>query len=166
MRYLIFMGDQSEHMPLGFLLNTVGRLVFEETSRRMQNLDVEVFELGVLWLVDLYPGRPQAEYAKLQRRDQSTFGRYVDKLEAKGFLVRNAVLGDRRAYSLAVTASGKTLLKKGRMQVYAAQEAIVGTYDERLAELTGFLTDVLNSANEDDSAQRKSARQERIACDR
>lgn len=160
------MGDQSKHMPLGFLLNTIGRLVFEETSRRMQQLDVEVIELGVLWVVDLYPGRSQVEYAKLQRRDQTTFGRYVDKLEAKGFLARNVVLGDRRAYSLAVTATGKALLKECRMQVYAAQETVVGAYDNRLSEIAGFLTDILNSANEHEGTQKNSARQMRIPCDR
>lgn len=131
----------------------------------MQNLDVEVFELGILWLVDLHPGRPQADYAKLQRRDQTTFGRYVDKLEEKGFLVRNAVLGDRRAYSLAVTASGKALLEEGRKEVFAAQEAIVGTYDGRVAEMTGFLSDIVNSAIGHDIIQGKPARKKRAPCD-
>jgi len=142
------MDGQPTNMPLGFLLNTVGRLIFEETKARMKDAPVEVIELGILWLVDLYPHRQQSDYARFQRRDATTFGRYVDKLEQKGLLSRHAVIGDRRAYALALTGEGQAVLAEGRATVATAQAAIIGPENARISEISDFLTGILASAED------------------
>ena len=160
------MENERSDMPLGFLLNTVGRLIFEETNTRMQGFGVEVLELGILWLVDLYPGCQQSEYARFQRRDATTFGRYVDKLQHKGLLKRQALEGDRRAHSLVVTPKGKAVLAQGRKKVKAAQEAVVGPQSARITEISGFLTDVLASVGAQSDPPGKPSTGARKTCTR
>ena len=138
--------DQDRNgLPLGFLMNTVGRLIFEATHQRMDGMPVDVIELGILWLVDLYPGRQQSDYARFQRRDVTTFGRYVDKLEAKGFLSREPVKGDRRAHALHITKTGSIVLEEGRVQAVAAQEEVIGPCNVRVTNTRDLLMDVLVS---------------------
>jgi MarR family transcriptional regulator, transcriptional regulator for hemolysin len=104
------MNIDPEQLPLGFLLNTVGRHILAETEQAVAGLGLSVVELGILWLIDLDEGRTQVEYAQFQKRDLTTFGRYVDALEAKGQLRRSSVAGDRRAKSLWLTDQGRALL--------------------------------------------------------
>ena len=143
------MDQNCKDLPLGFLMNTVGRLIYEATQKCMADMRVDVIELGILWLVDLYPGRQQSDYARFQRRDITTFGRYVDKLENKGFLSREAVEGDRRARALHVTKAGSAVLAEGRLKVMAAQEAVIGPSNARVAKMRDLLMDVLDAQAQD-----------------
>ena len=126
-------------LPLGFLLNTVGRLIFEETRCRIDGIGIDVIELGILWLVEMCPGQLQADYARYQRRDGTTFGRYVDKLEEKGFLARASIPGDRRAKALNVTEAGKALLSQAKTCVAEAESSIVDPHAADVAQLRAFL---------------------------
>lgn len=135
----------SGELPLGMLLNTIGRLVFEETHRRLSGMEVDVIGLGILWLVDSAPGQLQSEYARFQKRDQTTFGRYVDKLEGKALLVRTPVPDDRRARKLELTSKGREVLTEGKRRAHAAEAAIVGPPSPDLMQVRRFLTERLNS---------------------
>ena len=104
----------SQDLPIGFLVNTAGDKIRETTARELEGLNISVMELGVLWLIDLEPDQTQATYARFQRRDLTTFGRIVDKLERKQFVERKPFTGDRRAYRLSLTNQGKEILKIGK----------------------------------------------------
>ena len=141
-------------LPLGFLLNTLGRLVLEETQEQLAGADVGVIELGILWLVDLAPGHLQSDYARFQHRDVTTFGRYVDKLEDKGLILRNAVPDDRRAKALSLTRKGQALLRQLRKRAEKAEKAVVGGESEAmLTRVKAFLVGRLEAH---DSAGRES----------
>ena len=133
-------------LPIGFLLNTLGGLVLRETQKEMEGIDLEVIELGILWLVDLDPGRPQAEYARFQKRDVSTFGRYVDKLQEKGFVTRNPVQGDRRAHALTVTPTGKAILTQGKRRALRAEKVVIKSSQAELDHLRTTLVAYLLNA--------------------
>jgi len=158
------METSHKDLPLGFLINTVGRLIFEETQRHMDGMQVEVIELGILWLVDAFPGRQQAEYARFQRRDATTFGRYTDKLEGKGLLARDAVAGDRRANALVLTSQGRAVLAEGRKRVYAAQAAVIGPKTATVDEISDFLTGVLASQGPGIGTKQRAKRGEDKPC--
>jgi DNA-binding MarR family transcriptional regulator len=101
-------------LPLGFLVNTVADHIRQATICALDGIDITVVELGVLWLIDLSPGETQASYARFQRRDLTTFGRIVDKLESQQFLSRNCCADDRRANHLSLTDEGRAILKVGK----------------------------------------------------
>lgn len=101
-------------MPLGFLLNTAGRLILEQTVYALRDVGVDPPQLGVLWLVDSRPGETQTVYARLQKRDATTFGRLVDRLEAQGLIRRGNTPDDRRAHLLELTAAGQKVLVAGK----------------------------------------------------
>jgi DNA-binding MarR family transcriptional regulator len=97
-------------LPLGFLINTVGRLMNAEASGLFAKRGLDPVSVGVLWTVGLMPGRTQRDYAAFQARDVTTYGRFVDRLSQKGLIARHEVPGDRRAWSLKLTKEGEALL--------------------------------------------------------
>ncbi len=97
-------------LPLGFLINTIGRLLNERAKELFHKHSLDPVLLGVLWTVNLLPGRTQRQYASFQSRDLTTYGRLVDKLEALSLLKRVAVPGDRRAWALQTTTKGDDVL--------------------------------------------------------
>lgn len=134
-----------EQLPLGFLLNTLGRLLFEETQRALAGLDADVPGLGILWLVSLDPGRPQSAYARFQHRDLTTFGRHVDRLETAGLLRRLPVTGDRRAHALDLTEAGRAVLAEGRARAGRAEARITGAQAAEVAGIKRLLASILRS---------------------
>lgn len=160
------MMDHGKDLPLGFLINTVGRLIFEETQRQMDGMHVEVIELGVLWLVDAYPGCQQSDYAQFQRRDATTFGRYADKLERKGLLVRKNAKDDRRAHALFITQEGAVVLAEGRARAETAQEAVIGPKTAQISAISKFMTDVLAAKGGRLGTTENTASGENELCDR
>jgi DNA-binding MarR family transcriptional regulator len=134
-----------QQLPLGFLLNTIGRRLLEETEAALAGGELSVVDLGILWLISLEPGRPQAEYARFQKRDVTTFGRYVDRLELKGYLVRTPQPHDRRVKALSVTKSGLTVLEVGRRKAHDVEARIVSLVPEITAPLKDLLVKLLNT---------------------
>jgi len=128
-----------DDLPLGFLLNTLGRLLYEETHNRLAGSEVDVIELGILWLIDLRPGRLQTEYARFQHRDATTFGRYIDKLEAKRLVLRETIPGDRRAKGLRITAAGRRVLRQGKNEAIDAEQAVLRMTDAERKALRKLL---------------------------
>jgi DNA-binding MarR family transcriptional regulator len=128
-----------KELPLGFLLNTLGSAILDETKARLEDSPVEVIELGILWLIDLAPGHRQGEYARFQHRDVTTFGRYVDRLESKGFIRRKAVSGDRRAWALHLTRSGNAVLADGKQQSRSVERRLTRSTDTEVAQVKRFL---------------------------
>ncbi len=111
-----------EHLPLGFLVNTVGRLLHAESTARFAREDIDPVLVGVLWTINLMPGRSQADYAAYQARDATTYGRMVDKLANRGLIERRPLPNDRRAWSLALTAKGTALLADLAIEAKAVEE--------------------------------------------
>jgi DNA-binding MarR family transcriptional regulator len=135
----------ARQLPLGFLLNTLGRRVREETEKALAGWTIGVVDLGILWLLALQPGRPQADYARYQKLDLTTFGRHVDHLEKQGFLVRRPLEHDRRAKSLTLTKSGQQALEKGRRKINDVEARIVARVPGVSAPLKKLLTKLLQT---------------------
>jgi DNA-binding MarR family transcriptional regulator len=134
-----------QQLPLGFLLNTIGSRLLEETEVALAGGKLGVVDLGILWLVSLDPGRPQAEYARFQKRDVTTFGRYVDRLELKGYLVRTPQSHDRRVKALSLTKSGLRALEEGRRKAHNVEARLVSSGPELTAPLKDLLVKLLNT---------------------
>lgn len=130
-------------LPLGFLVNTVADQIREATKCALDGLDITVVELGVLWLIDLSPGETQASYARFQRRDLTTFGRIVDKLESQQFLRRNCFADDRRSNHLSLTEQGRAILKVGKKIALKTERDLFAVLGEEADAFRNALVQIL-----------------------
>ena len=101
-------------------------------------------ELGVLWLVDLDPGHTQADYARFQRRDLTTFGRIVDKLERQKLLQRKNSEEDRRANHLSLTDQGRKVLKAGKERALKVERELFSVLGKDVNAFRSALVSVLD----------------------
>lgn len=81
---------------------------------------------SALSLVADSPGITQSELSRILGIERSGLVAIIDELQARGFLERVPVQGDRRAQALTLTSSG--------MSAYLAMLARVRTHEERLLD--------------------------------
>lgn len=129
--------------------------------RRLQQIAVAVFlqeteahgvtpvQYGALQMVADVPDVDQRTLARRLGLDTSTTAGVIDRLEARGLMLRNASPDDRRVRLLSLTPEGHALLKAMQPSVMRAQQRILEPLppDER-DEFMRMLS-VLVSANND-----------------
>lgn len=113
--------------------------------RRLQQIAVAAFlqetdgfgitpvQYAALQSVGNSPGIDQRSVARGIGFDTSTIGEVIDRLEARGLVVRNVDPNDRRVRLLTTTPEGEALLAEVTPAVLRAQELILGPLarDER-----------------------------------
>ena len=110
--------------------------------RRLQQIAVAVFmeetqEFGVtpvqyaaLSAVLRHPGVDQRTLARLIGFDTSTIGSVIDRLQARGLMVRDSSPTDRRVRLLEVTGEGRALLMAAEPSVLRAQQRMLDPLPE------------------------------------
>lgn len=98
-------------------------------------------------ILNLLAGRPngltQIELSRELITHRSNVTGLVDRLEKSGLVVRRPVPGDRRAYSVQITAPGMKLVAEILPEYHArAEEALVAVPLKELAQLNRQLADV------------------------
>ncbi|MFI5001078.1 MAG: MarR family winged helix-turn-helix transcriptional regulator [Reyranellales bacterium] len=81
-------------------------------------------EFGLLVLVERNPGLSQMALARALGIDRSTLVPILDRLQARGFLVRRASPTDGRTHALALTPSGEKALARFARLVRAHEKHI------------------------------------------
>ena len=101
--------------------HSVGAQMFIATQlmrrRNMQALaesgfDITLEQLSVLDILSFYGDMNMTELSHLIWKQNANITRIVDKLEKKQFVIRQSVVGDRRANLLSLTESGKLVAKE------------------------------------------------------
>lgn len=82
-------------------------------------------QFAALDAIDQWPGIDQAGLAAAIGFDRATIGVVIDRLEAKGLLLRAVSEQDRRARVLRLTIQGERLLAASRPVVEALQAEIL-----------------------------------------
>lgn len=107
--------------------------------RRLQQKSTQVFQaqtqaagfdftsvqFAALDTIAEQPGIDQATLASTISFDRATIGGVIDRLEAKGLVLRSVSPHDRRARLLTLTPAGKQLLAESRPVVEALQADIL-----------------------------------------
>ena len=86
--------------------------------------DLTSVQFAALLAIDLHPGVDATRLSALIAFDRSTLGDVLDRMEQKGWISRGAAPSDRRVKQVALSASGRRLLR--------AVEAAVGRVQDRL----------------------------------
>ena len=108
-----------DEIDLGWLGGTVGlhlrlaqEVAFQAFARRANGLDASPWRFAVLFLIDANPGLTQGDLAAAIRRNTSSMTPVLDELSRLGYVVRERLESDRRAYTLTLTPAGKAVTAK------------------------------------------------------
>ena len=94
-----------------FLVSQVGALSSRQWNERLRQAGLDSRLVMLFWNVATGEGRSQRELADALRLPASRIVDLADGLERKGWLERRLRSGDRRAYQLYLTATGRSLLE-------------------------------------------------------
>jgi DNA-binding MarR family transcriptional regulator len=98
----------------------------EETAE----FDVTPVQFAILNALIDEPGEDQVTLARQVAFDAATFGSVIGRLEAKGWVRREADPNDRRRKLLWVTPEGERAAQRMKAAVRKAQQRILGPLDE------------------------------------
>ncbi len=88
----------------GFILNDVARLLRKVYDRRVRSLGLTRSQWWVVTHLYRSEGVTQSELADILEVERASLGRLLDRLEAKGWVRREADAKDRRAKRVYLTA--------------------------------------------------------------
>ena len=111
---------------LGYALRRAQVHAYDLFFEMLGSLELSPARLTALSLIAMEPEINQATLAKRLDVAGPSVMKLIDALEQAGFIRRNEVPGDRRRYSLVLTASGRALLETLQVRLAA--------YEEKLAE--------------------------------
>lgn len=142
--------------------------------RRLQQIAVAVFmeevdafgvtpvQYASLSAVLRQPGIDQRTLARSIGFDTSTIGSVIDRLEARGLMVRNASPADRRVRLLTLTEEGRQLLQQAEPAVLRAQRRMLDPLpDDKRAQFMEMISLLIHE--NDEFARAPSAVAERSA---
>jgi DNA-binding MarR family transcriptional regulator len=108
---------QPKAIDVGWLGGTVGlhlrlaqEVAFQAFARRATGADASPWRFAVLFLIDANPGLTQGDLAAAIRRNTSSLTPVLDDLCRLGYVVRDRLQSDRRAYTLTLTPAGQAVL--------------------------------------------------------
>lgn len=95
---------------VGFNLRCAQVAVFQHFNRTAGSAEISPPQFGALILIEANPGISQSAIAGALRFDRSTLVQIIDRLEERGFVVREVSAHDRRSHALKLTPEGMTAL--------------------------------------------------------
>lgn len=105
-------------------LNQHSTAVFQDRIKAA-GTELTPVQFSALTILAHHPGIDQASLAELIAYDRATIGGVVKRLEQKSLLRREPNKGDRRAFSLTLTAAGEALLGRSTPLVVSLQDDIL-----------------------------------------
>lgn len=115
----------------GFILNDVARLLRTAFDRRVKELGLTRSQWWVLTHLFRRDGVTQSELAEVLELERASLGRLLDRLEAKGWVRREADARDRRAKRVFLTEAVEPPMKTmRRIAANVRQDALSGLSPE------------------------------------
>jgi MarR family transcriptional regulator, transcriptional regulator for hemolysin len=135
----------------GFSLNEAGRLYVRSFEKRSRYLALDFAQSRTLLVLADNEGVTQQRLSELTAIAPPWLGRILDRLEAMGLAERGPRLADRRARSLAITASARAMLPLLRNIVgECLREALRGLSTEESTILVKALQRVITNLSATD----------------
>ncbi len=125
---------------IGFLISDAARLMRTVFDRRVRRLGLTRAQWLALTRLHRRPGASQSELADMMEVEKATAGRLVDRLEAKGWVVRRAQAGDRRVNRIYLTPEAERVHKRiWRVAEATVDDALAGLSAREAAQLMKLL---------------------------
>ncbi|MFC5429228.1 MarR family winged helix-turn-helix transcriptional regulator [Paraburkholderia denitrificans] len=97
---------------LGYFLSTARNVLAARMDRAVAPLGLTSSQIGVILLLWYERARTPHEMSRVLSYDTGSMTRMLDRLEKKGFLVRERSQADRRVVELALTPLGRDAAQK------------------------------------------------------
>ena len=109
-----FSDDQLRQF-LGYQLKRTFNAMRADLSRVLEPYDLRMTTYSALVLIADNPGIRQSELANILSMERPNMVLVLDDLEQRGWITRERLETDRRAYALKVTLSGKRVCDKAKI---------------------------------------------------
>lgn len=147
----------------GFILNDVARLMRVVFDRRVKSLGLTRSQWWVLNHLFRNNGANQSELADILEIEKATLGRLLDRMEAKGWIRREAHATDRRVKQVYLTEEVEPAVKAMRAAAAELRRDALANFDtadrerfvDMLLAIKGNLTRLENGAAKNGARGRK-----------
>lgn len=132
---------QGDLEPLiGYNLKRAYVVVSTDFRRAMGEKSLAPRQFSALSLIVQFPNITQSELAGKLGIERSGLVAIIDDLEKRGFVLRQAVRGDRRLQALEVTEQGSSTYEAALTLVKEHEDALLSDFSEdEIATLVGLL---------------------------
>jgi DNA-binding MarR family transcriptional regulator len=130
---------------VGFHIRLAHGAVYRHFTESFSHLELTQKQVSVLWLVDDHPDVAQTGLAERMRMDRATTMAIVNRLEARGYLVRGASTKDKRKQTLNLTDAGRQALIVAKEAIRAHEEWLKSRFTDREV---GILIELLTRIHE------------------
>jgi DNA-binding MarR family transcriptional regulator len=126
---------------VGFHLRLAYGAVYRHFTETFAHLGLTQKQVSVLWLVDDHPGVAQTGLAQRMRMDRATTMAIVNRLQAKGYLVRRKSKTDARKQALNLTLPGRKALLRAKGAIQQHEQWLKARFTgKEVARLIELLT--------------------------
>jgi DNA-binding MarR family transcriptional regulator len=141
---------------VGYYLRTAQEAAFDAFARRANDAVARPWRFAILALIDANPGVTQGDLAAAIRRKTSTLTPALNELVRRGYVNRNRVKSDQRAYALSLTPRGREAMLELKASAVAHErevDRLVGP--ENRSEFIRILRQVAEGLSERSSSTRR-----------
>jgi DNA-binding MarR family transcriptional regulator len=120
---------------LGYHLRRAQVAVFQHFTETMGAAAITPGQFGVLAVINGNPGLSQTQLGNALAIDRSTVVAVIDRLQARGLVIRAAQPNDRRSHALRLSDAGVALLRRLEQMVREHERQIsrdLSAQDQRL----------------------------------
>jgi len=126
---------------VGFHIRLAHGAVYRHFTETFAHLDLTQKQVSALWLVADHPDIAQIGVAQRMRMDRATTMAIVNRLEAKGYLVRRKSRSDGRKQALNLTDPGRRALATAKRAIQHHEQWLKSRFTEKeVAKLVELLT--------------------------
>lgn len=142
------------HNSFAFWLSRINHLLQEDFNQRLSNYEITWSQWLVLNTLHHKMAKTPAQIAEQVDVDRSAVTRLLDRLETKGYVVREHDKLDRRSIRIQLSSAGKSVVEEMNAQAYEHQQSFMKQLhlSERRA-LKGELQKILRTMGVNVSAQ-------------
>ncbi len=126
---------------VGFHIRLAHGAVYRHFTDSFAHLDLTQKQVSALWLVGDHPDIAQTGLCRRMRMDRATTMAIVNRLAAKGYLVRRKSRSDARMQALNLTPRGHRALSKAKIAIRQHERWLKSRFSEKeVAQLIELLT--------------------------
>jgi DNA-binding MarR family transcriptional regulator len=120
---------------IGFHIRLAHGATYRHFTETFSELDLTQKMVSVLWLIADHPDIAQADIGRRLQMDRATTMAIINRLEARGFLLRATSRSDRRRQTLNLTEQGDAALKEARRCIDEHEQWVRARFTKREATL-------------------------------
>lgn len=126
---------------VGFHIRLAHGAVYRHFTETFEHIELTQKQVSVLWLIDDHPDIAQTDLAQRMRMDRATTMAIVNRLQARGYLVRGKSPNDGRKQTLNLTGDGREALKQAKTAIQDHESWLKSRFtDKEVGQLIEMLS--------------------------